>query len=245
MVRRIAGFVTLAATVLLVGCFEIEGDLEDPYIKAADLAQPLREGFYEACSISKWGAPDCSMSEVVENGGAFELFQFKPDPSSDEYAEWMAERDAMLRSQPGTYVAKRLVLSPEKLADLGPVEAELASAPIFLVGQRSFSDGEVTRIRYGLAKYNVDERYWEMWEPKCDYIGVRTLATWVRNEWLITPDKKVSEWGNETCVFKREGLNDDLLRFILSWPEPSNVMRLYWRGETDPDLPIETVEGAQ
>jgi hypothetical protein len=235
----------LAATVLLAGCFEIEGDLEDPYIKAADMAQPLREGFYEICSISKRGAPDCTLSEVVTNGGAFELFQAKPDPASDEYAEWMAERDAMLRSQPGTYVAKRLVLSPEKLSDLGPVEAELASAPIFLVGKRDFSEGEVTRIRYGLAKYNVDERYWEMWEPKCDNIGVRALATWVRNDWLIAPDKKVSEWGNETCVFKREGLNDDLLRFILSFSESFTVQRLYWRGETDPDLRIEPVEEAQ
>lgn len=239
--RWIAGIMAAGLALLLQGCFEIDGDLEDPYIKPADMAAPLRSGFYQICSASRYSAPECMTGEVRSKADGYELIEYPRQMTETDRAEFEAARGALLQRPQGEYVFTRLEVPAERLADLPPAEAEVETAPLFLVGQRSFEDGEISRIRYGLARYDA-EGYWEMWEPKCSDIPVGALAGWVRQDWLTLPKEKLSDVHNETCTFAREGLDDMRLRLILSRADKYSFRRLYWRGEENPDEPNEGEE---
>lgn len=231
--RGFAGLVAAGMALLLQGCFEIESDLADPYIKPADMAAPLRSGLYQVCFSSRYSTPECMTGEVRQKDDGYDMIEFPTSMDEAERAEFEAARGALLQRPEGEYVFKRLEVPAERLADLTPAEAEVEAAPLYLVGHRSITkEGALRSIRYGLARYDA-EGYWEMWEPKCKDLPVGALAIWVGNGWLTSPKEKLADFGDETCAFRREGLKDARLRLILSRADKTRVRRLYWRGEAN------------
>lgn len=233
--RKLSGLVAAGLALLLQGCFEIEGDVEDPYIKSADMAAPLRPGFYDMCLSSPRSAPECVTGEVQKKNDGYDLIEFPASMDDAERAKFDAARAALQQVRWGEFVFKRLEVPAEWLAELTPAEAEVESAPLFLVGHRSISkEGAIQSVRYGLARYDA-EGYWEMWEPKCADLPVGALSAWVKNGRLSSSKEKLADFGEETCTFLREGLDDALLRLVLTRADKSMVRRLYWRGEENPE----------